>query len=217
MATNFPASLDALTNPTAGDALNSPSHASQHANSNDAIEALQAKVGVDGSAVATSIDYKLNNTVATLTGTQTLTNKTLMSPVIEEAQVVNLLEKFTRVTTAAPTQIDVDMVTGNNLIIYTTNASADFQARLLYNGSTSPYLSFPANTSFTFALAVKQGATAYKHLSTISIDGANKTVAWQGGTAPSAGNANSYDLYVFTVLYFGSAIYQIFGSQTKFA
>lgn len=60
MATNFPTSLDALTNPTATDALTSPSHADQHANANDAIEALQAKVGVDGSSVATSLDYKVS-------------------------------------------------------------------------------------------------------------------------------------------------------------
>lgn len=59
MATNFPTSLDSLTNPTSGDSLNSPSHSGQHANANDAIEALQAKVGVNGSAVTTSLDYKV--------------------------------------------------------------------------------------------------------------------------------------------------------------
>ena len=60
MATNFPTSLDALTNPQSTDPLTSPSHADQHADANDAIEALQAKVGVNGSAVATSLDYKVN-------------------------------------------------------------------------------------------------------------------------------------------------------------
>lgn len=59
MATNFPNSLDNLTNPSTSSQLNSPSHAAQHTNANDAIEALQAKVGVDGSAVATSHDYKI--------------------------------------------------------------------------------------------------------------------------------------------------------------
>ena len=59
MATNFPASLDSLTNPTSSDSLNSPSHSAQHANSNDAIEALQAKVGADSSAVTSSLDYKV--------------------------------------------------------------------------------------------------------------------------------------------------------------
>lgn len=75
MATGFPTSLDALTNPTSGQALNSPSHSSQHTNSNDAIEALQAKVGVTNSAVTTSLDYKMriNNPVGeiTLWGTST--------------------------------------------------------------------------------------------------------------------------------------------------
>ena len=60
MATNFPSSLDTLTNPTSGSALDSPSHADQHADANDAIEALQAKVGVNGSAVTTSLDYKVS-------------------------------------------------------------------------------------------------------------------------------------------------------------
>jgi microcystin-dependent protein len=59
MATNFPTSLDTLTNPTGTDTLASPDHAGQHADANDAIEALQAKVGVDGSAVTTSLDYKV--------------------------------------------------------------------------------------------------------------------------------------------------------------
>jgi hypothetical protein len=41
MATNFPTSVDALTNPVSNDSLNSPSHSAQHANANDAIEALE--------------------------------------------------------------------------------------------------------------------------------------------------------------------------------
>lgn len=58
MSTNFPTALDALTNPAATDVLTG--HAAQHSNANDAIEALQAKVGVNSSAVATSLDYKVS-------------------------------------------------------------------------------------------------------------------------------------------------------------
>jgi hypothetical protein len=57
MATNFPTSLDALSNPISTDSLNNPSHSDQHANANDAIEALEAKVGVNSSAVSTSLDF----------------------------------------------------------------------------------------------------------------------------------------------------------------
>lgn len=42
MATNFPTSVDVLTNPVSNDSLNSPSHSAQHANANDAIEAVEA-------------------------------------------------------------------------------------------------------------------------------------------------------------------------------
>lgn len=49
MATNFPGSLDNFTNPVAGDSQNSPSHSLQHADANDAIEALEAKVGIGNS------------------------------------------------------------------------------------------------------------------------------------------------------------------------
>ena len=61
MATTFPASLDVLANPTSTTPTNSTlfSHAEQHANANDAIEAIQAKIGIDNSADANSIDYKL--------------------------------------------------------------------------------------------------------------------------------------------------------------
>jgi hypothetical protein len=59
MATNFPTSLDTLSNPAASDKLNSPAHATQHISANDALEALEAKVGADSSAVATSLDYKI--------------------------------------------------------------------------------------------------------------------------------------------------------------
>lgn len=57
MATNFPSSLDTLSNPQSSDSLEG--HAQQHTNTNDAIEALQAKVGVNSSSVSTSLDYRV--------------------------------------------------------------------------------------------------------------------------------------------------------------
>ena len=60
MATSFPASLDELINPQASDSVQLPSHSEQHADANDAIEALQEKVGADNSTVTTSLDYRVN-------------------------------------------------------------------------------------------------------------------------------------------------------------
>ena len=61
MATLFPTSLDTLANPHSALAVNAEGgHAKQHIDSNDAIEALQAKVGINGSAVTTSLSYKIS-------------------------------------------------------------------------------------------------------------------------------------------------------------
>ena len=71
MASSFPTSLDSFTDPSASDKLNSPSHALQHSNKNDAVEKLEAKVGIDSSAVTTSHDYKLSG----VTGSEKATTK----------------------------------------------------------------------------------------------------------------------------------------------
>lgn len=57
MSTQFPGSIDTLTNPAATDSMRTVSHSSQHDNANDAITALETKVGVDNSGVQTSLDY----------------------------------------------------------------------------------------------------------------------------------------------------------------
>ena len=69
MSINFPTSLDTFSNPVGTDKVNNAvsglKHSTQHSNANDAIEALQAKVGVNGSAVTTSHDYKLSSVTST--------------------------------------------------------------------------------------------------------------------------------------------------------
>jgi hypothetical protein len=82
MATSFPSGLDSFTNPTAVDTLDSPPHDTQHANANDAIEALQAKVGVNSSAVTTSHDYK----IATLENAPTGRRNVVINGAMQVAQ-----------------------------------------------------------------------------------------------------------------------------------
>jgi hypothetical protein len=57
MATNFPTSIDSFTNPSSGDTLDSPSHAAQHANINDAMVAVQTKLGVGSGTIGTWTTY----------------------------------------------------------------------------------------------------------------------------------------------------------------
>lgn len=61
MATTFPTTIDSFTNPTNSSNMNDVGvvHADQHANTNDAIEAIEAYVGVTGSTDVNSLTYKL--------------------------------------------------------------------------------------------------------------------------------------------------------------
>ena len=63
---------------------------------------------------------------------------------------------------------------------------------------------------------VTNGATAY-YQSSFTIDGTAVTPKWQGGTAPSAGDASAVDIYTYTIVKTGSAAYTVFASVTKFA
>lgn len=206
MATNFPASLDSLTNPVAGDSLSSPSHAGQHTNANDAIEALQAKVGVDSSAVTTSIDYKLRN----LDGS-TITGGTLTGTIVDQLE-----ENWNIVASAATGTINLDVKTAS-VWYYTSNASANHTVNVRGNGSTTLSSLLAVGDSITVVWANTNGATAY-YPNTFQVDGSSVTPKWQGATAPTAGNASSIDVYVYTIVKTAATpTYTVFASQTKFA
>ena len=90
MATNYPTTLDDATSlpvEAASTAL-SVNHVTAHQNVQDAIEAIEAKVGVNSSAVTTSHDYKLSavtgsdKALKSGTSTQSVTGLTLASPKI---------------------------------------------------------------------------------------------------------------------------------------
>jgi hypothetical protein len=65
MASNFPVSKDNLANPLSTDELSG--HAAQHANANDAIEALENVVGTTNSTDSDSLTYKVNQLSASVT------------------------------------------------------------------------------------------------------------------------------------------------------
>ncbi len=65
MPTLFPGGLDSFTSPIATNPLNAPlSHTHAHVDLNDSVEALEAKVGVDSSAVVTSLDFLVRQGMA---------------------------------------------------------------------------------------------------------------------------------------------------------
>jgi hypothetical protein len=74
MAINYPTSLDSFTNPTATDLLTSPSHAQQHADINDAMEAVQTKLAIGNTVIGTYTAYTPTWTFGVTTGNGTFSS-----------------------------------------------------------------------------------------------------------------------------------------------
>lgn len=60
----FPSNLDTYTNPTSTSSTNSPSLSAGQTLQNDSLVSVETKIGVDGSTVVTTLDYKLKNTAS---------------------------------------------------------------------------------------------------------------------------------------------------------
>ena len=156
--------------------------------------------------------------VTTLTGTQTLTNKTLTSPAITGGTLVNtvikgLEEDVNVVASAATGTINFDIETAS-IWYYTSNATANHTLNFRYNSSTSLDSAMATGDAITLVWLNTNGSTAY-YPNTINIDGS--AVTPKVPAAISAGNASSIDAYSFTIIKTASATFTVLETQTKFA
>ena len=160
----------------------------------------------------------LANSTATL-GNATLTLGSSTTAVgnlaLNNATIENIQEPANITATAANATINIDIL--SNVVVYcTANATGNFTVNFRGNAGTTFNNAVPANVSVSASLVTAQGATAYYN-SLVQVDGATVTPKWQGGTAPTTGNANSTDTYVYVVMKSAANTYTILASQTKFS
>jgi len=161
----------------------------------------------------------------TLTGIQTLTNKTLSGATINSSAITygtikyavatSLKESWTVDGDSASGTINFDVLS-NTAFYLTDDASGNWTLNVRGNGATTLATFLDVDNSVTIAFAAAQGGTAY-YPTGFQIDGVSRTVLWQGGSAPTSGNTNSVDVYVYTILRTGTSAYTVLGSQTQFA
>jgi hypothetical protein len=155
------------------------------------------------------------SSLATLTGTQTLTNKTLTTPVVNNARLKSPEELTSVSATAATGTINFDANTQSD-VYYTTNASANWTLNVRGDSSTTLSSMLAVGDSITVTFKVTNGTTAY-YQTAFQIDGSAVTPKWQGGLAPTGGNASSVDVYTFNIVKTAATpTYTVFASQTKF-
>ena len=152
------------------------------------------------------------------TGTQTLTNKTLLTPAISGATLKDAVVRGTEedvnvVASAATGTINLEVDTAS-VWYYTSNATANHTLNIRYSSSVSLNTALATGDAITVVWLNTNGATAY-YPNVIQIDGS--TVTPKVPAAITAGNASSIDAYSFTIIKTASATFTVLETQTKFA
>jgi hypothetical protein len=161
-------------------------------------------------AATAGTDYVAPGTATTFTATQTFTGSTSsIAAVFQDAAEVTTIS-----ATAATGTIQYD-VTTQSVLYFTSNASANWTVNIRGNATTSLDTLMTTGQAVTIVFLVTQGATAYYN-SAVTIDGSSVTPKWQGGFAPTFGNASSVDAYSYSIVKTGSAAFTVFAAQTQF-
>jgi len=132
-----------------------------------------------------------------------------------QGKIESVAEKVTNSATAATGTINYDVLT-QAILNFTSDAAANYTLNIRGDGSNSLDSIMDTGESITIAHIVKQGSSAYYN-NVVQIDGSSVTTEWQGGSAPSGGNANSLDVYTYTIIKTGSATFTVLAAQTQYA
>jgi hypothetical protein len=158
----------------------------------------------------------LGNTTTTV-GNLTLTNATIVNAnngSYGNVTITTIQEPANVTATAANATVNFDILS-NVVQYFTSNAAGNWTVNFRGNATTTFNNAVPNNTSISATLMTTQGGTAYYN-SAITIDGNSVTPKWQGGTAPTSGNASGVDSYTYVIIKTGSNAYTAFASQTQF-
>ena len=184
----------------------------------------QLKEFIDGSSGDTITTAKIVATTATIlsgqsvTGTATFNSAVVMSgeSTLSGGSLLKRVKETTTVSaTAAANTINYDFIT-QSVLYYTSDATGNWVLNVRGDSGTTLNSVMSTGQSATVAFLATQGSTAY-YQTALQVDGSAVTPKWQGGSAPTEGNASGVDAYVFTIIKTADATFTALGSQTQFA
>ena len=153
----------------------------------------------------TSIQEQQNTDTIIFTGSSSL-------PSIKTSSIA---EVDTIAATAATGTVNYDLAT-QSVMYYSTNASGNWTLNFRASSGNSLDSMLATGEVVSATFLVTQGSTAYYN-SAVTIDGSSVTPKWQGGSAPTSGNASSIDCYTYVIQKTASATFVVLASLTKFA
>ena len=176
---------------------------------NPVTNTLTKTLAVNGTAVAA------RQILADVTGNISVNGLGVNSLAVTGTSSVQAILERATITASAPTATTNFDVSTQAIQYYTTNASLNFTFNIRGNSTTALNTLMQVGQSCTIALFVTNGVTPF-YPNVIQVDGVGVTPLWQGGTAPTAGNASSVDVYTFTVIKTNNATYAVFAVQSQF-
>lgn len=164
------------------------------------------------SAATAGTDYVAPGTASNFTATQTFSGSSSTAA----TKLINATEKATISGSGASSTIAIYPST-QSILYYTGNASGNWTTNLTWSAGTSMNTALAVSDVVTVVFMATQGASAFYN-NVVQVDGTTSgvTTKWQFAV-PSAGNANSIDVYTYTVTKTGSGTFTVLASQTKFA
>ena len=159
------------------------------------------------------------NFVPDLTGA-VITNGTVNTSTFNGGTAFNFIldapeENFVSTAVASGGTVTVDA--GVSGITYSTGtATSNFIINLRANGTATLSSIVNVGDAITHTYMSTNGTGVFGGTA-VRIDGTAVTTLWQGGSAPTGGNASSVDAYTITVFKTSATpTYVVFGSQTQF-
>ena len=154
---------------------------------------------------------ELAGSIASAKLVATLSDKTLDSCTLTK----HTQETATISATAATGTINYDLKT-QSILYYTNDATGNFTVNFRGDGSTTLNSIMDTGDVVTAVFLVTNGSSA-KYNNAFQVDGSSVTPKNQGGSSYSSGNANSIDVYTYSIIKTGDAAFTMLTSQTQFA
>ena len=138
-----------------------------------------------------------------------LTNGTAFNIILDAPEENTVIS-----ATAAGGTVQLNMAT-SGVTYYTTNATANWAVNMRGDASNSLNTTLATSDAQTHVFLATQGTTAF-YPTGFFVDGGTVTPKWQGGVAPTSGNASSIDSYSFTAIKTAGTTFTVLASQTQF-
>ena len=153
---------------------------------------------------ATDVEYATVGNVLT-TAAQPLTNKTIAAT----------RESVSIQGSSASSVVPLYALTAS-VLYYTVPAGSNWTLNVTGGVSTTLDSVMAVGDAITVAFMCTNGSSAFRQTA-LQVDGNAVTPNWQGGSAPTTGNANSIDSYIATLIKTGPGTFVVLEAQTRFA